>query len=932
MPHEAPTPPTTLVRQARTTPVDPEPADLPSTDPITRFAEFPLREVARHALDRYGDLDWTLWVDGPWCRAGCGAEQTRVQGWKLHVSATPLSAPLVLHGAARVLAAHRCTFKFARDLVEVGRLTARHADRAQAGKFLTVYPSDDDQLRELAHALDTATAGLAGPRILSDRPYLPGSLVHYRYGAISGITALNNDGSYESYIRTPNGDLTVDRRDPWFSPPDWAARPLDDADPPQRPRGEGAHQVLLNGRYAVRGAITQSARGGVYRATDRRNDVQVVIKQARPYIGTRTSCTPSGDALRREQRNLAALHDIAAHPIEVFDAGGDTFLAQEALTGTTLTAWVADQLAAVRADRGLPVDQVLDMTDRLVDLLRATHSRGLVYRDFTPNNVMVGTDGRLRLIDPELATPPGVPVDPGYTPGFVAPEAVTGGAQPLTVQATADLYSLGSVLFYLCTGALVQFADDAASEEPGDRRCPRTHRERLVRLISIASIDNAALRRLTPAILGLTRRDPGLRWSLDDVHDRLRGDTGQATNGRTRAVAVVAPVTCDRLIDDGLAYLIDTMDPTGEWLWTAGPFGMMTDPRNVQHGAAGVLGVLTRASEALGRPRLRDAVARAATWLDRRIDMDRVLPGLYFGRSGAAWALLDAAVHLGEETMAAHAAEVALRIPIRWPNPDICHGAAGAGMTQLHIWQMTGRTEFLARAEQCADGLLAAAVRSEDGVFWPVPEDFDSGLAGIWYYGFAHGVAGVGAFLLAAAGATGRQDLLDIAREAGNTLLTAADDGPAGARWRADHRDPADSALLYHWCSGSSGIGTFLVRLARALDTAGERYLTGAQRAAVAVHQSRWSASTVACHGLAGNAEFLLDLAETDDRYLGWAEDLIASMTVRDVIRGGRVLLPDETQAAVTPEYGTGLSGQLAVLLRLRHGGPRPWMVDGAAR
>ena len=87
---------------------------------------------------------------------------------------------------ADVLVEERASFKFAGALDRVALLTGGRADRGGGGKFITVYPDDPELFRRLARRLHAATLGLRGPRILSDRPYAPGSLVHDRYGGPLG--------------------------------------------------------------------------------------------------------------------------------------------------------------------------------------------------------------------------------------------------------------------------------------------------------------------------------------------------------------------------------------------------------------------------------------------------------------------------------------------------------------------------------------------------------------------------------------------------------------------------------------------------------------------------------------------------------------------------------------------------------------------------
>ncbi|MFD0891913.1 lanthionine synthetase LanC family protein, partial [Streptosporangium algeriense] len=172
---------------------------------------------------------------------------------------------------------------------------------------------------------------------------------------------------------------------------------------------------------------------------------------------------------------------------------------------------------------------------------------------------------------------------------------------------------------------------------------------------------------------------------------------------------------------------------------------------------AGLLPLLAGAAgETSGR---RDEVLaglrQAAGWTVRRLHGEpRPSPGLYFGQAGISWALFEAARALDDGELRAKALGMAHELPTEWPQPDICHGLAGAGLAQLHFWQATGDDVFAERACAAADTLVKVAITSDDGILWEIPGDFDSALAGVRHWGFGHGVAGIGAFLLASARAT----------------------------------------------------------------------------------------------------------------------------------------------------------------------------------
>ncbi|MGW6705202.1 class IV lanthionine synthetase LanL [Streptomyces sp. NPDC054956] len=919
--------------------------------------EFRLRWVVEAVLAERRAGGWTLTEDDVWCRVvpAEDAAAERIQGWKLHVSATRFSAPEVLHRVAGLLVDEGCAFKCAKSIAIVEELTGERSDRAQCGKVITVYPADEERFRALASALDDATAGLPGPAILSDRPLRPGSLVHYRYGAFQGVPVLTDDGVHQLRVAGPDGNAVEDLRKPWFCPPPWAEPPFPEPSRTAAPGPRSAPRpVLIADRYEVREAIRQAARGGVYRAVDREGGSSVIVKQARAHVGVRLNGQDARDGLRAEAAALSVLSGIAAEPIELIDKDGHTFLVESLLPGRTLAAWVNDRLDETGPLTGLDPRQALPLAWKLADLLARIHERGLVYQDFTPSNIMVAPDGELKLIDPELAAVPGRWAARGHTPGFAGREALANPHWGPAPQQTADLFSLGTVLFFVTVGTAPLFGEDKPEPEPVDGR--------LSALLAAVCEHNPAARLLAPAIRGLTADIPAERWSIDRLRTFLAGTaraeaaptdaalTGVArTDDSARSVVPagwsrtswasspdapdrLAPAEQERMADDGLAHVLATLaESEAHRLWPSTVFGDGTDPCNVQHGSAGVLGVLTLADHLLDREELHAAVARVARWTDRRRRVvPRLLPGLYFGRSGTAWALFDAARHLGDAGMEEHAVELALDVPVVWPNPDVCHGAAGALLAQLHLWRGTGHPEFLDRARTAANALLAAAVREDGQVYWPVSADMDSQLAGITHLGFAHGVAGVGYALLAAAQATGEQRYLEAAVAAGATLAATAERAPWGTSWRTDRRDAPGTGMRFHWCSGSSGVGTFLLRLWRATGDTG--CLTLAEEAAAAVRHVKWTSGTSACHGLAGNGEFLLDLADAiGGPYHGWAEELAAAMVLRQAVHGERRLVPDESLRTVAVDYNVGLSGAVGFLLRLRHGGGRPWMADGLA-
>jgi lantibiotic modifying enzyme len=222
-------------------------------------------------------------------------------------------------------------------------------------------------------------------------------------------------------------------------------------------------------------------------------------------------------------------------------------------------------------------------------------------------------------------------------------------------------------------------------------------------------------------------------------------------------------------------WLARTIDVNGEHLWPTNCQQLTHDPCNVHSGASGVGLFLCQASRAGGDPALRDLVGTAAQWVSKTvIAQPRRPPGLYFGLSGVAWFLAEAAGCLEDSTWLDRASELALAVPTTSFNPDFTHGTAGIGLGQLHQWALTRDARFLDRANEAAQALVAAARPGPDGVTWPVPTDVVSIFAGMTFYGFAHGNAGISSFLLCAAAALSETRYRDLALEGIETLMQSA--------------------------------------------------------------------------------------------------------------------------------------------------------------
>ncbi|MGW6243689.1 class IV lanthionine synthetase LanL [Streptomyces roseolus] len=870
---------------------------------------------------------WTTGSDDMWCRVTPLDGEQRPQGWKLHVSATAASAPAVLLKSLEVLLPDSSGFKFARSLERVGALNSRATPRGSSGKFLTVYPRSDADAARLAAELHRATAGLAGPRILSDQQYAADSLVHYRYGAFVGRRRLSDDGLLVWYFEDPDGNPVEDRRTGRYTPPEWAVSPFpapahvpSPAPPPAAP-----DPVVVGGRFAVREAIRHTNKGGVYRGSDVRTGAPVVIKETRPHVEADASGSDVRDWLRAEARALEKLRGsgLAPEPLALFEHGGHLFLAQEEVPGVPLRTWVAERFRDTGGERYGA--EATAQVARLVDLVAEAHAHGCVLRDFTPGNVMVRPDGELRLIDLELAVladDAALPTRVG-TPGFSAPERLVDAP----VSPTADYYSLGATVCFVLAGKV----PNLLAEEPQDRPVE----ERLAEWLDACLVSVRLPDGMRELILGLMRDDPDARWDPARAREALaRMAAGPAARaprpsspGSTPSAAPAAAGgdAIGTAVEGIVRHLVDTMTPDDDHrLWPVSTLAGETDPCTVQQGAAGVLAVLTRYFELTGDPRLPGPLAAAGRWIADRTDPRSARPGLHFGTGGTAWALYEAGRAVEDGALVDHALALAVAPQERTPSHDITHGTAGSGMARAHLWRRTGDPRLAALVGEAADRLAEAARREATGVSWPVPAEAVAQEAGKRYLGFAHGSSGIGCFLLAATSVTGRPVHRELAVAAGEHLVAHAVDVGGAAQWPAQ---TGDVPTAPYWCHGSAGIGSFLVRLWRA--TGDDRYGDLARAAGRAVVERASRAALTQCHGLAGNGDFLLDLADAtgDPVHRARAGDLARLLVAERSRRGDHVVFPNE-YGEVSTGWSDGSAGILAFLLRVRHTEPRHWMVQ----
>ena len=296
-------------------------------------------------------------------------------------------------------------------------------------------------------------------------------------------------------------------------------------------------------RYRPRAVIGEGGMGVVVEAHDRDMDRVVAIKGLRDPASV-------PEVQRRRQAREARLMARLTHPniLPVFDlwhdGAGNPWVSMLRVPGQvpTLARRLAELADAVEVERR-PLSELLDVFLQVCRAVAHAHAIGVVHRDIKPENIFLGPSGEALLADWGVAQDASEGEAPAAvgTPGYAAPEQLSGEATPAP---TADVYSLGVVLFALVAGRVATTGGSPAA--PGTP------------LVVPARVP----RELAAIILQATAFDPRQRYA--GVGEMIRAldaylggglieGLGYSPAERLRKWARARPATAAALLTGGLA-------------------------------------------------------------------------------------------------------------------------------------------------------------------------------------------------------------------------------------------------------------------------------------------------------------------------------------------------------------------------------------------
>ncbi|WP_433179344.1 serine/threonine-protein kinase [Actinoallomurus sp. CA-150999] len=263
----------------------------------------------------------------------------------------------------------------------------------------------------------------------------------------------------------------------------------------------------IAGRYRLLDSLGRGGMGIVWRARDEYLERDVAVKEIL-LPGNLDDATRAGLLERFVREARAAAH--LDHPaiISVYDVVTEDdlpWIVMRLVRGRSL-----DQL--VREDGPLLPDRVAAIGLQMLDALDTAHAAGILHRDVTPRNVLVGDDDRIVLTDFGIAAMEGATAltQTGAligSPGYIAPERLRG--RPSGPE--SDLWSLGAVLYFAVEGEPAYMAGEIPA---------------LIGMVLTEEPEPPAKAGpLAPILKGLLIKDPAARLSAENARRRLRAVT-----------------------------------------------------------------------------------------------------------------------------------------------------------------------------------------------------------------------------------------------------------------------------------------------------------------------------------------------------------------------------------------------------------------------
>jgi len=290
--------------------------------------------------------------------------------------------------------------------------------------------------------------------------------------------------------------------------------------------------------YRIIEKIGSGGMGDVYVAHDTKLDRKVALKFLSSDLCRDEECRirfkrEAQAAAKLSHPNIITIHEVSEYK-------GRPFFAMEYVDGKPLTEYLATEDATV--------ERIIELAGQICEGLKAAHGAGVIHRDIKPTNILVGVDGRARIVDFGLAVlgETGQVTRSGRTSGtplYMSPEQIRGEH----VGVSSDLFSLGIVIYQMLAGKLPFAGDYEASiiysilnDDPPSIREQRPETPETLNSLVMKLLHKDGNRRFQSAaeVLAELHKITGRENAVGTAPVRAKG----SISGRLKTVGLVAAV------------------------------------------------------------------------------------------------------------------------------------------------------------------------------------------------------------------------------------------------------------------------------------------------------------------------------------------------------------------------------------------------------
>jgi len=777
------------------------------------------------------------------------ATKNRIAGWKLHISATPQNFVELLKQVLPLLKDYNVPFKVISGPRKLAALNIGFFGAIQVGKCITIYPDSTNEAIMLAKKLLEITKSFSGPDILTDIKL--GNILFARYGAIKPHIVRDYNGNEVPLIKPLTGKgkvpdeyhipyLVEHRLNPFRS---FLQSNIKNSD--------------FSSHYIIEKVLKADIRGSAFKVTEIKSHKRYAIREYRYCVDADKQDEFGFKKLENQYYiyNILKANHINVTPklYHIFNANGNKYLVREWIDGESIASQIGMPWNRLNIQQKIKkIDTALKILKRVSTL----HSLNIVHRDLTPNNLLISKDGRVFIIDLELAfyTKSKKPPIIGGTVFFLPQE------KGLAISKKSDIYTLGCTLISYMGGLNIRHLVYLKSS---------IERRNLLKFVFGESTN------LADPLLSCLDRSPYKRPSISELSYALlkerrmlkHGIRPSAKNLSTSDYKIRAPklikdfMNIRKMTNTLLNY--ELLDKFKRY-----DISKLPDDLDIYNSYTGISGLIYLASQIyriFPKSNIdKDYIANLINIILSKKGFLTGYKGLY-GGSGGISVVLAEALASGLYKPNKDAEDFINRsflIDDNLYSPEIFFGAAGQGLAALECGKILHNNKILNYSKKYVKYLIE--IQAKDGS-WATPQSLFKNKE-IIYYGFAHGIAGITYFLLEYYRTFPEANNAKLAAERAIAFLLEnklETKGHSIWNWGFSSED---KTIFKWWCHGAPGIS--LIFLKEFEISRDKKYLYYFNRTLQNYSNTGFSNVNI-CHGMSGLGEiYLAGYRSTKKEYL----------------------------------------------------------------